>query len=175
MGEITLDMGPGASIWIAAGSCPGMVVCVNVGRGRAVRVGLGVFVSGKLGVSARAVAVPDVFSASEVNATTVGKYSGGYAVGMGLAVGAAQAAKSPRRETRRAKLRFIQNYVVAREWRQQRHDRSNPDIHSNGRLLCCVALRLRPATPPDGAWAPSWFGAGKIMQGSAQREGHYKP
>jgi hypothetical protein len=37
-------------------------------------------------------------------AITVGRYSGGYAVGMGLA-GAAQADKSKRREARR--IRFI--------------------------------------------------------------------
>ena len=42
MGEITLDMGPGAKIWIAAGSCPGMVVCVKVGAGVGLSVGSGV-------------------------------------------------------------------------------------------------------------------------------------
>jgi hypothetical protein len=66
-----------------------------------------VFVGGRIGVGATAVCVPEVFKASAVNATTVGKYSGGKAVGMGLAVGAAQPTRSPRVETRRMKLRFI--------------------------------------------------------------------
>jgi len=41
IGETTLDMDPGAKIWIAAGSCPGIVVCVNVARGVGLRVGNG--------------------------------------------------------------------------------------------------------------------------------------
>jgi hypothetical protein len=110
IGEITLDMGPGAEIWIAAGSCPGMVVLVNVGCGVGLRVGLGVLVGGKLGVRASATSVPSAFAASAVWAITVGRYSGGYAVGMGLAVGAAQAASSRSRAARRG-IRFMRYRV----------------------------------------------------------------
>ena len=77
MGETTLDIGPGADISMAAGSCPGMVVLVNVGRGLGVNVGLGVLVGEALGVSARATSVPKTLAESAVNAITVGRYSGG--------------------------------------------------------------------------------------------------
>src|SRR5918993_3957043 len=107
MGETTLDIGPGAKIWIAAGSCPGIVVCVNVARGVGLRVGLGVLEGGMSGVKARATSVPSAFAASAVIAITVGRYSGGYAVGMGLGVGAAQATKSPRIEANRGTICFI--------------------------------------------------------------------
>jgi hypothetical protein len=112
MGEITFDMGPGEKIWIAAGSCPGMVVGVKVAFGNGVRVGAGVVVGGSTGVKAKAVSVSEILAASAVRAMTVGTYSGGYAVGMGLAVGAAQAAKSPRREASRRKVRFIKGAVI---------------------------------------------------------------
>jgi hypothetical protein len=107
IGEITLDMGPGEKIWIAAGSCPGMVVAVKVALGKGVRVGAGVSEGESWGVRAKAVSVSEMRADSAVSAMTVGRYSGGYAVGMGLAVGAAQAAKSPRREASRSKFRFI--------------------------------------------------------------------
>jgi hypothetical protein len=107
IGEITLDMGPGEKTWIAAGSCPGIVVCVNVARGKGVRVGAGVFEGVNTGVKAKAVSVSEILAASAVNAMTVGRYSGGYAVGMGLAVGAAQAVKSPRKEASRRRFLFI--------------------------------------------------------------------
>jgi len=77
MGETTLDMGPGDWICITAGSCPGMVVAVDVGRGVGVRVGRGVLVGVTVGVSAIAVSVPEMFAASAVSAITVGRYSGG--------------------------------------------------------------------------------------------------
>ena len=48
IGETTLDIGPGAKIWIVAGSCPGMVVCVNVVWGVGLRVGPGVWVEERL-------------------------------------------------------------------------------------------------------------------------------
>ena len=107
IGEVTLDMGPGAKIWIAAGSCPGIVVWVNVAWGVGLRVGRGVSEGNTGGVSARATSVPIIFAASAVRAITVGRYSGGYAVGMGLGVGAAHAAKSPRKEASRKIVRFI--------------------------------------------------------------------
>jgi hypothetical protein len=44
--------------------------------------------------------VPKTFAASAVIAITVGRYSGGKAVGMGLAVGAAQAVRIPSIEVR---------------------------------------------------------------------------
>jgi hypothetical protein len=72
-----LDMGPGAQIWIAAGSWLGMVVCVNVARGVGLSVGLGVLVGGKFGVRASDTSVPRMFAASAVRAMTVGRYSGG--------------------------------------------------------------------------------------------------
>ena len=106
-----MDMGPGAKIWIAAGSCPGIVVCVKVGRGVGLNVGLGVLVGGKSGVRASATSVPKTFAASAVSAITVGRYSGGYAVGIGLAVGAAQAGKSPRSQASRIKFRFMKEKV----------------------------------------------------------------
>jgi hypothetical protein len=83
------------------------VVGVKVALGRGVRVGAGVSEGGKIGVKAKAVSVRELLAASAVSAMTVGRYSGGYAVGMGLAVGAAQAAKSPRREASRMKLCFV--------------------------------------------------------------------
>jgi hypothetical protein len=84
-----------------------MVVWVKVARGEGVRVGAGVLEGGSTGVSAKAVSVSEMLAASAVSAMTVGRYSGGYAVGMGLAVGAAQAAMSPRREASRRRFRFI--------------------------------------------------------------------
>jgi len=101
-------MGPGAEISIAAGSCKGMVVCVKVGWGLEVSVGLGVRVGAALGVSTRATSVPILFAEFAVSAITVGRYSGGYAVGMGLAIGAAQPARSPRSEAMMRILRVIQ-------------------------------------------------------------------
>ena len=77
IGEITLDMGPGAKIRIAAGSCPGMVVAVKVGPGVGLRVGSGVSVENCCGVRAFAVSVPEMFAESAVKALTVGRYSGG--------------------------------------------------------------------------------------------------
>jgi len=103
-------MGPGAAISIAAGSCPGIVVIVKVGRGVGDNVGRGVRVGGEVGVRAITVCVPERFPASTVSAITVGRYSGGYGVGAGLDVGDAKAeqpAKSPRREARR-RVRFIE-------------------------------------------------------------------
>ncbi len=77
IGEITFDIGPGEEIRIAAGSCPGIVVAVNVAFGRGVRVGAGVFVGGRTGVKAKAVSVSEIPAASAVSAMTVGRYSGG--------------------------------------------------------------------------------------------------
>lgn len=77
IGEMTLDMGPGEKICIAAGSCPGMVVCVKVALGKGVRVGAGVSEGGSTGVNAMAVSVNEILAASAVNAMTVGRYSGG--------------------------------------------------------------------------------------------------
>src|SRR5688572_19953706 len=108
IGEITLDMGPGAKIWIAAGSCPGIVVWVNVAWGVGLRVGRGVWEGSTGGVSASATSVPILFAASAVSAITVGRYSGGYAVGMGLGVGAAHAASIPLREASRKIVCFMQ-------------------------------------------------------------------
>jgi len=113
IGETTLDIGPGAEIWIAAGSCPGMVVCVKVARGVGLSVGLGVFVGWRTGVRAKAVSVAEMLAASAVHAITVGRYSGGYAVGIGLAAGAVQPAKSPRREASRIRFRFIQSIDIS--------------------------------------------------------------
>jgi hypothetical protein len=70
-------MGPGAKIWIAAGSCPGMVVAVKVARGVGLSVGRGVLLGRTVGVRASATSVPRRFAASAVNAITVGTYSGG--------------------------------------------------------------------------------------------------
>ena len=77
IGEITLDMGPGAKIRIAAGSCPGMVVGVKVGPAVGLSVGSGVSVGDRCGVRAIAVSVPEMFAESAVRAMTVGRYSGG--------------------------------------------------------------------------------------------------
>ena len=77
IGEITLDIGPGAKIRIAAGLCPGMVVCVNVGRGVGLSVGSGVLVEGCCEVGTTAVSVSEMFTESAVSAMTVGRYSGG--------------------------------------------------------------------------------------------------
>jgi hypothetical protein len=55
IGEATLDIGPGAKIWIVARSCPGMVVAVRVACGVGVRVGAGVSLGVTIGVKARAV------------------------------------------------------------------------------------------------------------------------
>ena len=77
IGEITLDMGPGNWICIAAGSCPGIVVAVNVGRGVGESVGRGVLVGSLVGVNAIDVPVPEMPAASTVKAMTVGRYSGG--------------------------------------------------------------------------------------------------
>jgi hypothetical protein len=77
MGETTFDIGPGAEISIAAGTCPGIVVCVKVGRGVGLSVGLGVSLGETLGVKAIAVSVAEVFTDSAVSAITVGRYSGG--------------------------------------------------------------------------------------------------
>jgi hypothetical protein len=101
IGEITLDIGPGDWICMAAGSCPGIVVAVRVGRGVGVNVGKRVCVGRVVGVRAIAVCVPEMLAASAVCAITVGRYSGGYGVGMGLAVGAVQAAKSPIRDAKK--------------------------------------------------------------------------
>jgi hypothetical protein len=84
-----------------------MVVGVKVAFGRGVRVGAGVSEGDSTGVNAKAVSVSEMLADSAVNAMTVGRYSGGYAVGMGLAVGAAQADRSPIREMSRRKLRFM--------------------------------------------------------------------
>jgi hypothetical protein len=73
IGETTFDIGPGAKIWIAAGSCPGIVVCVNVGRGVGLDVGSGISVGGAVGVRASATSVPNLFADSAVNAITVGR------------------------------------------------------------------------------------------------------
>src|SRR5688500_10310333 len=111
-GEITLDIGPGAQIRIAAGTCQGMAVSVKVGAGEGVRVGSGVFVSVGCGVRATAVSVPDLFAASAVSAMTVGRYSGGYGVGAEEVAGDAkgeQPARNPRREARRIRFRFMQS------------------------------------------------------------------
>jgi hypothetical protein len=77
IGEITLDMGPGEKICIAAGSCPGMVVGVKVAFGRGVRVGAAVSDGTSMGAKAIAVSVSEMLAASAVNAMTVGRYSGG--------------------------------------------------------------------------------------------------
>jgi len=77
IGDITFDIGPGDWICIAAGSCPGMVVTVNVGRGVGESVGRGVLVGRLVGVNAIAVSVPEMPAASTVSAITVGRYSGG--------------------------------------------------------------------------------------------------
>ena len=77
IGEMTLDIGPGEVIWIAAGLCPGIVVAVKVGCVVGVRVGNGVFVGGIIGIDAIAVSVDETIAESAVSAITVGKYSGG--------------------------------------------------------------------------------------------------
>ena len=77
IGEITLDIGPGAKSRIAAGLCPGIVVCVKVGRGVGLLVGSGVSVGDCCGVPAIAVSVPEMFAESAVSAMIVGRYSGG--------------------------------------------------------------------------------------------------
>ena len=78
IGETTLDMGPGAKIWIAAGSCPGMVVCCEgCARGGSLALALVYRVGGRTGVKAKAVSVAEMLAASAVNAMTVGRYSGG--------------------------------------------------------------------------------------------------
>jgi len=111
IGETTFEIGPGAKIWIAAGSCPGMVVFVDVGWGVGLRVARGVLEGRTVGVSAKATWVPKTFAASAVNAITVGRYSGGYTVGMGLAAGVAQAARSPRRGASKQRFRFMRTAV----------------------------------------------------------------
>lgn len=110
MGEVTFDIGPGAKIWIAAGSWPGMVVSVRVGIGVGLNVGSGVSVGGCVGVKAITVSVAETFAAPAVNAMIVGRYSGGKGVGIGLEVGVAkgeQAAKIPRKDAKKMSLRFI--------------------------------------------------------------------
>lgn len=77
-------------------------------------VGKRVRVGRLVGVRAIAVCVPAMLAESTVNAITVGKYSGGYGVGMGLAVGAAQAANNPMMKIRRKSLRRINNQTLLR-------------------------------------------------------------
>ena len=77
IGEITLDIGPGAKIWIAADSCHGIVVCVKVGPGVGLSVGSGVSVGDGCGVRAIAVPVSERLAESAVSAMAVGRYSGG--------------------------------------------------------------------------------------------------
>jgi hypothetical protein len=77
IGETTLDIGPGAKIWIAAGLCQGMFVCVKVGAGEGVSVGSGVSVGDGCGVRAMAVPVPERLAEFAVSAMAVDTYSGG--------------------------------------------------------------------------------------------------
>ena len=77
IGDMTLDMGPGEMICMAAGSCPGIVVAVKVALGVGERVGSGVSVGKPLESKTNAVSVADMFPASTVDAITVGRYSGG--------------------------------------------------------------------------------------------------
>ncbi len=86
-----------------------MVVCVNVGWGVGLSVGRGVLEGRTVGVNASATSVPKTFAASAVIAMTVGRYSGGKAVGMGLAVGAAHAVKIPSRD--RSKTFLIERII----------------------------------------------------------------
>jgi hypothetical protein len=67
------------------------------------------------GVNAIAVSVPKTFAAFAVKAITVGRYSGGYGEGTGLAAGDAkgeQPTTSPRREARIIKFRFMRMEFV---------------------------------------------------------------
>ena len=77
IGEITLDMGPGAWISMAAGLCQGTSVTVGLGGVVGVNVGKRVRVGTLVGVRAIEVCVPAMLAASAVCAITVGKYSGG--------------------------------------------------------------------------------------------------
>ena len=63
-----------------------MVVWVNVGPGGGLSVGRGVLEGSTVGVSASATSGPKTLAASAVIAITVGRYSGGKAVGMGLSI-----------------------------------------------------------------------------------------
>jgi len=77
MGDMTFDIGPGATKRIAPKRCQGMGVAVDVGRGVKVKVGRGVSDGNSVGMDAMAVSVPEAFTALAVNAITVGRYSGG--------------------------------------------------------------------------------------------------
>ena len=101
-------MDPGATIWITPGACPCIEVGVYVGPGVMVGVGSGVLVGVIVGMDAKKVAVAESPADCAVMAMTVGRYSGGYGVGMGIEVGEAQAAKSPRREAKRMMIRFME-------------------------------------------------------------------
>jgi hypothetical protein len=83
-----------------------MVVGVNVAAGVNVEVGLRVFVGIACVRAMMAVSVAARFADSAVCAMTVGRNSGGIGVGMGFEVGAAQPAKSARREAMKRR-RFI--------------------------------------------------------------------
>jgi len=86
IGDTTLDIGPGDRISIAAGSCPGIVVAVEVALGVGERVGSAVSVGKPVGSTVIKACVAAAFAASAVSAMTVGRYSGGYGVGTGLCV-----------------------------------------------------------------------------------------
>ena len=147
IGEITLDIGPGAKIRIAAGSCPGMVVGVKVGPGMGLSVGSGVSVRDCWGVRAIvAVSVPEMFAESAVRAMNVGRYSGGYGVGAEVEAGDAkgeQPAKNPRSEVSRIKFRFMQYKMLL----LRREERGEAISYNSDRFSCegdCF-VRLKPS------------------------------
>jgi len=84
-----------------------MDVKVNVGAGVNVDVGRGVRVGVTNADSAAEVSVAARFADSAVCAMMVGKNSGGIAVGMGIEVGEAHPARSPRREASRRRRYLI--------------------------------------------------------------------
>src|SRR5690606_31948446 len=105
-GDVRLDIGPGETKRIWANSLkPGANVGVGLGRSSGasnVDVGAGVSVGSAACVNTAEVAK----AACPVNATTVGRWSGGRGVGAGP-VDWVQPANSPNREARRSKCRFI--------------------------------------------------------------------
>ena len=117
-------MGPGARNCIEARLCAGMAVDVDVGRGVGVSDGVGesvgasVSVGATVGMEASTVSVAARFAPSAVMAMIVGRYSGGYGVGMEAEAGAAQPANNPRREAMKRKYRFIYGTIRQQvQWR----------------------------------------------------------
>jgi hypothetical protein len=114
IGEVTFDIGPSDWMRICELGADGEGVSVFVGAGVNVSVGVGVSdgtrvsVGIALGVPAWLVAI----AACPVRTTTVGKYSGGNAVGPLLTAAGAQAGKSPKRDAIRITCEKVIRFII---------------------------------------------------------------